>query len=191
MIKKCVVCEKEFFSKGNNKTCSQHCSKKLLYLRHNKYITKKKEYYNNYWNERIKRLRKENPEFRKKINKRNKNWKLNHPNAQKIYRDKNRKLTNAYADKYYERDKKKLIEFLGSNCIFCGSKKRVCYHQIYGKRHIDNKYYILRHKENFVPLCFNCHTSLHRLSKIENINWKKFFKFRNLLLISKEMPVLP
>jgi hypothetical protein len=153
---------------------------------HKKWFKDNKEHVNNYWNERKKRIRKESPESRKKMNKATKNWKLNHPNAQKIYRTKNRKLTNAYAEKYYKEDSEKIKEILGSLCILCGSSKRVCLHEIHGKRHITLKYYILQHIEDFIPLCFNCHNSLHKMSKTKNINWKKFFELRDLLLFSKE-----
>jgi len=66
---------------------------------------------------------------------------------------------------YYNEIKKKI----GNKCLFCGFKGKILFHEIHGRKHNLSAYYILEHIENFIPLCFPCHNSLHKTAKHFNI----------------------
>ena len=79
MLMRCCLCEKEYIKKSNNqKFCSISCRQKNKYLKQKEkykqksliYYYKNKEKILKYQKARIERLRKENPEFRKKYNAR-------------------------------------------------------------------------------------------------------------------------
>lgn len=62
----------------------------------------------------------------------------------------------------------KIILILGDKCVGCGKqvkKRRISFHEIYGKSHKENPYYVLKHIEDFLPLCSHCHSSLHTVAR--------------------------
>jgi hypothetical protein len=62
------------------------------------------------------------------------------------------------------KDKCKLSvqQILGIRCILCGSTRgRMEYHEIHGKPHTGGFAYILKHIQDFVPLCWKCHRTIH------------------------------
>jgi hypothetical protein len=64
-------------------------------------------------------------------------------------------------------EQKKIIEEkLGIKCFVCGDIKKVKYHEISGKSHTINLDYILKHIDDFIPLCWDCHGYLHRRFRI-------------------------
>lgn len=82
------------------------------------------------------------------------------------YRKKHRKKYNERRRNQNIIIRKKLYQILGNKCIICGvtsnKPKGIIFHEIHGKPHKDNPYYILNHIEDFVPLCKNCHSTYHR-----------------------------
>jgi len=70
-----------------------------------------------------------------------------------------------------ERDK-----IFGTNCSLCnGRTKRMCLHEIHGKSHLRNPYFILKHKEDFQILCWKCHQMVHRFLD-KKVNLEKFLE---------------
>lgn len=61
----------------------------------------------------------------------------------------------------------------GNKCIFCGISNGLEFHEINGKNHSKALAYILRNKENFELLDYNCHRSVHFCMKFLNLSWKE------------------
>ena len=83
----------------------------------------------------------------------------------------------------YWKAKAKVIKLLGSCCVLCASEENVLYHEIYGRDHYKSPWYILKHIEDFIPICVNCHNAIHHLSKIE-VNEKKLLKLLQTLKVT-------
>lgn len=104
---------------------------------------------------RMKKYRNRNHEERKR--KRRMNYATNVEKYRKYQREWSKKR------------RKEVEKIIGTQCLICGSTKKVCFHEIHGKPHPHARYrYVLNHPEDFVPLCFDCHEALHRYVKIKN-----------------------
>jgi hypothetical protein len=71
---------------------------------------------------------------------------------------------------YLRRIKRKaqIEKILGNKCLVCGNNTRkIHYHEIHGKPHTYNGVYIyayiIKHLEDFIPLCCRCHNVVHYL----------------------------
>jgi len=98
----------------------------------------------------------------------------------KNYRNCHRKKYNIARLKKSKKTWQKIMDITGDKCIACGKqkpipqylsgqKRRISFHEIHGKKHKDNPWYILKHLEDFVPLCQSCHTSLHKVAKSKKL----------------------
>ena len=105
---------------------------------------------------------------KEEYNRRQREWNKRNPEKQ-LERDRN--YRNKHRQKYNEarlnQIKRKWIEvmtILGDVCSICKhkGKRRVSCHEIYGKPHKGNPWYVLKHIERFIPLCDTCHKSVHR-----------------------------
>lgn len=99
------------------------------------------------------------------------------------YRVTHRSQINKEKKEFYENNKTKICKhakehrdnlraeikkILGTKCIICGEKpKRLCFHDITLKPHINSPRYILAHIKDFVPLCYQCHKTLHRFLRFK------------------------
>jgi predicted HNH restriction endonuclease len=81
-----------------------------------------------------------------------------------------RKYMKKYKKKYYEEKMKEVWKEFSEKCKICNGKSRrgrLILHEIHGKNHPKsndiNEFvdYILKHKNDFVPLCRGCHAKLH------------------------------
>lgn len=115
-----------------------------------------------------------------------KEWRLRNREKLREY-DRNRRTPERLEylrGKAKERSKKQMMKIrnvLGDKCVFCGSKENICYHEIYGKKHVTSKQYILEHLEDFVPLCYGCHRGTHFCMKQLKLTWKQISKIRDNL----------
>ena len=72
-------------------------------------------------------------------------------------------------DRWKEKKKLEVQRILGYKCALCNSTKgRIEYHEIHGKRHTESFAYILKHIEDFVPLCWKCHRTIHFFAKMKD-----------------------
>ncbi len=60
--------------------------------------------------------------------------------------------------------RQKLLTLIGDKCIFCGSQKKIDFHEKNGKEHVNSLRYYLDHPKDFVPLCRYCHLALHYIA---------------------------
>ena len=92
------------------------------------------------------------------------------------WQEKNRERERKLRARY----KYKIERILGKKCVICNSdKKKILYHEIHGKPHHSHYItYILKHIEDFVAICYNCHKTLHHYMKYK----EKFDKYLSLLI---------
>ena len=108
---------------------------------------------------------------------------------QKEYYQKNKEKLRQYRRKYYQTHKmeirnrmaeryrvykEKCIELLGEVCAGCGKDdgRRLVYHQIHGEEHLRGREaykHIADNHEDFVRLCYNCHSSIHNVAKFPKL----------------------
>ena len=91
----------------------------------------------------------------------------------KDYHQKHKVHRNEYDREWKRKLREILRNEIGSKCVICGKEPKVpIYHEKNFKPHLgltskhsgeSNPKYILDHKEDFVPLCRLCHTTLHRV----------------------------
>lgn len=106
-------------------------------------------------------------------NRRQRKWFKENPKKRKEYDDRYRKRNRKKYNKRRRdqiRDKwNEVISILGDKCIVCGlktrSRRRVSFHEIHGKPHKTNPWYILKHIKDFVPVCESCHKTIHKYHK--------------------------
>lgn len=80
-----------------------------------------------------------------------------------------------YQKKRDERIRKELFALIGKICILCNSNpQKIIYHEIHGKPHDTHPYYILKHYQDFVPLCHKCHRTIHHYLFLIKINESKW-----------------
>ena len=66
--------------------------------------------------------------------------------------------------KYRVETKKQVVSILGIKCSICEkSTKKILFHEIHFKKHQINYPFILKHLEDFIPICYKCHLVLHGL----------------------------
>jgi predicted HNH restriction endonuclease len=101
----------------------------------------------------------------------------------KEYRDTHKNQTHKEKQKYYKDNKiqicqhakihrddlrTKIKKVLGTKCVICGeTPKRICFHDITLNPHINSPRYILEHIKDFIPLCYQCHKTLHRFLRFK------------------------
>lgn len=162
----CVICGDKFFPKGSQKTCSKACSKKL----------RKKTKQINY-----DRVRNNPRRWREFLDKKKNDY---HKNKEKYKewmrksRLKNREKWNRERRRY----RKEVAKILGKVCVICKGKwkysKRIEYHEIYGRKHPTTGKYILKHIEDFVPLCGHCHKHVHWCMEYLGLSWNQIVELR-------------
>jgi hypothetical protein len=92
-------------------------------------------------------------------------------NYQEGYRDRNREQIRARDRDKLKNLKAQVEQLFKKECIICGETKgKMDLHEVHGKPHSNSwrkKYtYILEHKEDFVWLCHDCHSTVHKLAKL-------------------------
>lgn len=100
--------------------------------------------------------------------------KLNVSNSER-YRLRHPKEMKKRENKRKEKLYRKIIKLLGSKCTICSSTKNIVFHEIHGRPHPFNVYYISNHIEDFIPMCRKCHNLLHRLKNLETKGKLKLF----------------
>jgi len=85
---------------------------------------------------------------------------------QKTYREKHRDKYNKSNREQSRKKRAEIRQMLGNSCTLCGwipkkGQKNLSCHEIHGKTHKDNPYYIIKNIKNFIPLCKHCHKTLH------------------------------
>jgi len=86
--------------------------------------------------------------------------------------------------KYLDGLRVKCATLIGDKCIICssdGSKRKLNYHEIHGKKHPLRGSYILKHYKDFVTLCYIHHKLLHSYTQV--IRDKNLEKLRELSLL--------
>jgi len=110
--------------------------------------------------------------------------------SQREWRKNNKDKIDLYYQNRRNTQRKLLLDSIGNKCVICGfeeseGKGKLHFHEKYGKEHPYNKgIYILKHKEDFVPLCYRCHNFIHILIRnngninklIELCNWIKKYE---------------
>ena len=120
-----------------------------------------------------KKWRRLNPEKHKEAMRRA-NKKYRDKNKEKIrayqkqYRKKNRESIRQRNREYVKKLKRQIDQILGTKCVICGSTERLRCHEIYGKPHIYNLYYVINHSEDFVRMCEFCHKFVHNIARNSN-----------------------
>ena len=74
-------------------------------------------------------------------------------------KEKNKK----YDKEWKEKQKSKALVALGNECIFCKSKKDLCCHNIFGRKHGNGFIYsiVLKNPDEYIRLCHRCHIGIH------------------------------
>jgi hypothetical protein len=132
-------CGKEFEAVTSKKYCSAECRKLGHKISVEKYLSKNKKEHN---------LR------------------------SKIWRDENKEKVLDMQRNWRKRKMVEIQQMFGEKCSFCGSspkKNRLCLHEIHGKKHSPHVQYYLKHKEDFILICRRCHTALHFLIEVANL----------------------
>lgn len=94
-----------------------------------------------------------------------------HRDWARSYRNRHREQLHARQRRLREKQKGLVQKLLGSECLICGSEEKIKYHEISGKAHQVTWSYILKHLQDFAPLCWDCHGFLHR--KYGIVNWDR------------------
>ena len=87
--------------------------------------------------------------------------------------------------------KEKAKELIGNECLVCGKKEHLVFHQKHGKPHnrfgkSGLKYYVENHKD-FITLCLIHHRLIHELAKLDE---KKFYECMLLTDLLREYVVI-
>jgi predicted HNH restriction endonuclease len=82
----------------------------------------------------------------------------------------------------YDREqRRKVKEVFGQACCLCKEiPKKIKLHEKSGNTHSSGRGYILKHAEDFVPLCFPCHQMVHGLMRF-GFRWEDIY----LLLVGE------
>jgi hypothetical protein len=100
----------------------------------------------------------------------------------KKWRQKNREKYKAIQRKKLEKLLKEYRNAFPKVCFLCGSTKHIELHEKNGKKHPKiftmRERYVLKHKDDFVPLCKPCHQMVHRMMKVFNFTWETIVSFR-------------
>ena len=135
----CAICQKSFNAITSLQTnCSEECRKTYRNLYSKKW--RKNKYHNNSkWREIQKEKGRDN-----------------------YFKDPEKNITSK------KRERTFLKQLIGNRCILCGSKKRLTFHEIHGKKHPLCSSYYRNHKEDFVSLCQRHHVTLHIFASIKD-----------------------
>jgi len=99
---------------------------------------------------------------------------------QRRYRAKHRGRYNKYSREKNKQLRQRIRNILGNKCVVCGytplpisSKKkfkgaRLSCHEIHGRPHKDNPWYILNNIGDFILICEFCHRALHLYHRYKN-----------------------
>lgn len=123
--------------------------------------------------------RKKNREER---NRKARIWFKENPDKRREYERQYRKNhRKEYNERRMKQNREKWIEVmekLGSDCFFCHfrGKRRISFHEKNGKKHLENPYYVLKHLQDFVPLCEHCHKAIHFCIKYLSLSWKQIIE---------------
>jgi hypothetical protein len=123
-----------------------------------------------------------------------------------LHKDKIRKSAMCYykkhtgkvairGHKYYMKNRIRIMEYdrkrritmhslFLSECFLCNTteasnRRSLDLHEKYGRKHSTNVTYILKHKEDFVPLCRKCHSMVTRLMFIFGLKWEQINNLKN------------
>lgn len=107
-------------------------------------------------------------------------------NYAKDYRNKNINKVLENGQNWRDKNKIKKIELIGNKCIICGSKNYVDYHEIHGKKHTPSLLYYIKHFKDFIPLCRDCHKSLHGLMRLNDEELNKILVYLKIFKIEAE-----
>lgn len=116
--------------------------------------------------------------------KKSRDWYRNHPEKLREYYGKNREKILKYHIKYhrlnrpsdlkkgaeyYEKIRKQVLKTLGEKCYVCGviPRTKMNFHEVHGRRHPSFPIYVLKHLDDFVCLCQNCHRAIHKYHKFK------------------------
>jgi predicted HNH restriction endonuclease len=84
-----------------------------------------------------------------------------------FYKENKTKICQ-HAKEHRDNLRTEIKNVLGTKCIICGEKpKRLCFHDVTLKPHINSPRYILEHIKDFIPLCYQCHRTLHRFLRFK------------------------
>jgi len=154
----------------------------------------KAKYMKEYYEKNKERIKKYRKEYHKKYYQENKE-KLKEYARKYRKSPQGKEMLRKYFRKRRKKLKQKLIEKLGTNCAFCGKKldfkenkfgrPKFVFHEIHGKPHTCRYGYVLKHIEDFVPLCWKCHRTIHWLGK--NFDKKEIFlKYAEMIWKNKK-----
>lgn len=84
----------------------------------------------------------------------------------RTWRKKHRDKYNKSSRELNRRKRTEIRRLLGDSCTICGYKpkkeqKNLSCHEIYGKTHKDNPWYIFNNIKDFILMCKRCHKTLH------------------------------
>lgn len=100
--------------------------------------------------------------------------------AHKRYHKRNKERLNEKQRIYHAKCRKKIFEIFGTKCILCGVDKKegakIEFHEKHGNEHRYYYNYILKHPEDFVPLCTTCHRMVTKIMKF-NVTWETILDF--------------
>lgn len=89
------------------------------------------------------------------------------------WKTKNREKVNKTSKAYRIKRRTKVLTLIGKYCVLCGSTKKLCFHEIHGKKHpfktTTDLTYVENHPKDFRTMCLTCHTDLHYLFKTNPI----------------------
>lgn len=129
---------------------------------------KLQKYFKNYHEKNRERKRQYHKEWYKRSRRKVLQYQKDYCSSPEV-KEKRRK----YSRDRYNYYKQKVRNVLGTKCAICGregieqnklGKPFICYHEIHGKPHRCDFEYILKHKEDFICLCWKCHRIIHRLA---------------------------
>lgn len=151
-------------------------SHRIFYLKNREKILRRaKEYYQEHKEEISEKAREYHRENREKILKRQREYyRENRGELLKRQREYQKKNAKKIERRRLQRKKKlidRLLEVIGKECYTCGSTELIGFHEIHGNSHPPRRNikaffdYLMKHKEDFVPLCGKCHTIIHRIAR--------------------------
>jgi len=107
---------------------------------------------------------------------------------QKRYRKTHKKKIKEANKKHHILKREELNKIFERKCFICGNtgnnrwgRGELPLHEIHGKKHQSNPNYMIKHKENFVPLCWKCHKVIHRLAELTDMEIEEILKFVKLI----------
>lgn len=88
----------------------------------------------------------------------------------KRYRENHREQINKHRRERYAKLKKESQKAIGTMCRICHTEQHIENHEIHGKEHpysgLEQKKYLIKHPEDFIPLCKEHHQLISRFEKL-------------------------